>query len=70
MRVNVDIDHQELDGDYGGMVEGLRLTCDRCGHSVTVFGTTERSAMRGAIMLREECHRGENNFYDVDWWTG
>ena len=70
MRVTVEINQEELEGDYGGYVDGLRLTCSRCGHEVTVFGTTERSAQRGAIMLREECQNGETNFYDVEDWTG
>ena len=69
MRITVDIDQEEVEGDYG-YVEGLRLTCGRCGHDVTVFGTTDRSAQRGAIMLREECPKGENNYYDVDEWVG
>ena len=69
MRVSVTIAQGELEGDYG-YVEGLTLVCDRCGHSIEVFGTSDRSAARGAIMLREQCPNGENNFYDVDGWTG
>ena len=64
MKVSVDVDESDLDGDYG-TVPGLVLTCTRCGHSVEVFGTEDRSAERGAVMLREDCPRGENNFYDV-----
>lgn len=39
MNVTVEISEEELDGDYG-TVSGLRLTCERCSHSVEVFGTT------------------------------
>lgn len=67
MRVPVNIDQEELEGDYGN-VEGIRITCERCGHDVTVFGTGAASARRGATMLREECPNSENNFYDVDWY--
>jgi ribosomal protein S27E len=70
MRIDVEISKEELEGDYGNYVEGLRLTCDRCGHEVTVFGTSERSAKRGACMLAEECPNGERNYYDVDHWDG
>lgn len=70
MWVSVDVSQEELDGDYANYVDGLRLTCTRCGHSVTVYGTGEASAKRGAYMLREECPSGESNFYDVSSWTG
>jgi hypothetical protein len=69
MRVSVDIEQTDVEGDYG-TVDGIRLTCERCGHSVEVAGTSDRSARRGAIMLREECPEGEDNFYDADWWSG
>lgn len=64
MKVSVDVTEEDLDGDYS-TISGLRLTCSRCGQEVTVFGTEDRSARRGAAMLNEECPRGENNFYDV-----
>jgi hypothetical protein len=67
MRVHVEIDHIDVEGDYG-QVEGLCLVCARCGHEIEVAGTTGASARRGAIMLREECPKGESNFYDVDYW--
>ena len=67
MRVHVDIDHTDVEGE-SGHVEGLYLVCARCGHEVEVAGTTDASARRGAIMLREECPKGENNFYDGDYW--
>ena len=67
MRVDVEIDQADVEGD-DGQVEGLCLVCARCGHEVKVAGTTGASARRGAIMLREECPKGESNFYDVDYW--
>lgn len=69
MRVSVDIEQADVEGDYG-TVDGIRLTCERCGHSVEVAGTSDRSARRGAIMLREECPEEAENFYDVDGWSG
>jgi len=67
MKVAVEINEEEVEGDYGN-VDGLRLTCDRCGHYVEVCGTGDSSAKRGAKMLRDECPNGEGNYYDVDWW--
>ena len=68
MRVNVEIDITDVDGDYG-QAEGLCLLCQRCGHEVEVAGLSADSARRGAAMLREECPNGEKNFYDVDHWN-
>ena len=68
MKISVDIEQTDVDGDYRD-VEGLCLTCSRCGHSVKVFGTSYSSARRGGAMLREECPEGESNLYDVDWWV-
>jgi hypothetical protein len=65
MRVTVSVSEEDLDGDYG-TVPGICLSCSRCGHQVEVFGTEEASRGRGAIMLREECPNGENNYYDVE----
>lgn len=67
MKVAVDISECELEGDYGP-VDGLCITCERCGHEVEVFGTSDASARRGGAMLREECPNGENNYYDVSGW--
>lgn len=67
MKVSVDIDSTLVDGDYGSC-DGLRVTCSRCGHDVEVMGTESGSAGYAAVKLREECPRGENNFYDVGWW--
>jgi hypothetical protein len=66
MRVDVDLQEIELDSDHGP-VAGLCLVCERCGHEVEVFGTASSSARRGAVTLREECPRGEDNFYIVEW---
>jgi hypothetical protein len=43
------------------------VKCERCGHEVEVYGTSETSARRGAVMLAEECPKGEKNYYVADW---
>jgi hypothetical protein len=70
--ISVTIDEIELDGDGGGggVIPGLLLTCDKCGHTVEVYGTSGVSARRGAIMLRDECPDGDDNFYVVEEYGG
>ena len=43
---------------------GVVACCGRCGHSTTSFGTGEASVRRCLALLREECPRGEINFYE------
>ena len=67
MKVSVEIDRTDVDGD-NGPVDGLILVCQRCGHEVEVPGVSSESARYGATKLRDECPTNENNFYDVDYW--
>lgn len=64
-RVRTTVSYVDLDGDYG-TVEGVEVTCDRCGHSEESYGTSEGSLQRCAARLREYYPRGEDNFYIVD----
>lgn len=61
--VKFEVEYASLDGDYG-TVEGVIVTCNKCGHEVEVFGTGENSILRGASLLREECPSGESNYYE------
>lgn len=61
-RVKATIDYVELEGDYGP-IEGVEVTCDKCGHSEESFGTDEASLRRCAALLRENCPLREHNFY-------
>lgn len=65
MKVSTTTNYVDLDGDYG-TVEGVEVTCDRCGHSEESFGTGDGSLKRCAFLLRENCPRGESNYYEVD----
>lgn len=64
-RVTTTTDYVDIDGDYGS-VEGVEVTCDKCGHSEQSGGTHDGSLSRCAYLLRENCPRGEKNFYVVD----
>ena len=67
MRVTATAEETELEGENDSghpiPIDSLIVTCERCGHTVEVYGTSSRSARRGAAMLREECPYGESNFY-------
>lgn len=65
-RVTTTTDYIDVDGDYGGSVEGVEVTCDRCGHSEESAGTHDGSLKRCAFLHRESCPRNENNFYIVE----
>jgi len=60
MRVKVDVTETELEGDYKS-IDGITVTCTKCGREVEIYGTEEASIKRGCAQLREEC--GERNFY-------
>lgn len=68
MKVEVEISHTDVEGDYGPM-DGLCLVCQRCGHHVEVRGTSGASASYGAVLFHKECPNSENNFYDVAYWN-
>jgi hypothetical protein len=62
-RISCGIEEEELEGDNGRMILGVRATCNRCGHSTESFGTEEASITRCLALLREECPMDEHNFY-------
>jgi hypothetical protein len=64
-RVTTTTSYVNLDGDYS-QIEGVEVTCDRCGHSEESFGTSSDSLRRCATLMRENCPRGERNFYEVE----
>lgn len=56
------VEEIELDGTRG-MIASVVATCPRCGHETESYGTDEPSRKRCLVLLREECPRGENNWY-------
>jgi DNA polymerase III subunit epsilon len=62
-KVDVEVEEIEVTSNSGRIVEGVRVTCGRCSHTVEVCGRTEASVKRGCAMLRDECPNGERNFY-------
>ena len=66
VRIEASIDEIELETEEGGMVAAVQATCSRCGHETTSYGTSDKSITRCLVLLREECPKGENNFYYTD----
>ena len=64
-QVSTTISHFYEHGNTG-TTEGVEVTCDRCGHSELSYGTGGDSLRRCGALLRENCPRGERNFYEVD----
>ena len=58
----VEVEEIEMQGDFK-MIDGIEVTCTECNHKVECFGRSDRSVMRACTMLRDECPRGESNFY-------
>ena len=63
-KVTTTTNYVEVEGDYGS-VDGVEVTCDKCGHSEESGGTSDGSLSRCASLLRENCPRRESNFYVV-----
>jgi hypothetical protein len=61
-RVECDVEEIELEGEFT-TVPGVQATCRRCGAETESFGTSERSVRRCFVLLREQCPRGEDNYY-------
>lgn len=66
MNVRCDVQEVELEGDSGRERPGVRVTCERCEHTVESFGVESGSLRRCAALLREQCPRRERNFYVVE----
>lgn len=65
MRVHCEVEEEMLSGDYSD-VEGVRVTCSRCGHEVESYGTGEASVRRCLALMREECPNKESNYYTAE----
>ncbi len=58
------VEWTDLPGDYTDSVEGVVATCSRCDHEVEVYGGDDRSVTRALATMRDECPRGEDNYYE------
>ena len=63
MRVTCDIEETTLTNDEGYDVDSIEATCGQCGHVTESFSVDEPSIRRCLALMREECPRGQWNFY-------
>ena len=52
-----------FDEKRGVEVAGTHAECMKCGHVTKSFGVKEGSAKRCLVLLKQECPKGENNYY-------
>jgi len=61
-RVNVEIEEEPQERRID-----ICATCTRCGHQTESYGNSDASVKRCLVLMREECPKGENNFYVTDY---
>lgn len=66
MKVECEVEEIEQVNESGRTQASVKVTCSECGHCTTSFGTGEKSVRRCLVLLKEECPRGETNYYVTD----
>jgi len=66
MKVECEIEEDDVENEGGRLIDGVVATCSRCGHTTESCGTSDASVRRCLVLMREECPQGENNFYVVE----
>lgn len=66
-RVPCEVRILDTEAGTGSTSGGIEITCDRCDHCITIHvnGTSGEDATirKGMVLMREECPKGERNFY-------
>jgi hypothetical protein len=62
MRVHCSVQYVDMDAAHGVM-PGVIVTCNRCGHETHSYGQQEGSLRRCFALLSEQCPEDESNFY-------
>jgi hypothetical protein len=66
MEVPCSVDYCQLENDDGREIDSVEVTCSRCDHTTQSYGDSAASVRRCLVLLREECPRGESNYYVAD----
>lgn len=61
--IGASIFESEVDGGGSDPGQGIKAICSQCGQVESARGTGERSKRCALAKLRENCPRGEKNFY-------
>ena len=69
-QVNCTVEEVDEPGSSGKPQRSVKATCTRCGHTVSSFGTQEKSVRRCLAVMGKECPRNERNYYVKGEATG
>lgn len=69
MKIKVSINECDVENDDGHVGDGVQAECSRCGHQTESIGTGSGSRRRCLVLMRDECPKGERNYY-VDGKVG
>jgi len=61
--VECSVEEVLLRGPRGSEIEGVEVTCPRCGERRTSFGTSDASVTRCLAMLANGCPFDDDNIY-------
>ena len=64
--VDCEVEYCSIEDEYGREVLGVRVTCNKCGHSEESFGQSEKSIKRCLYLLHENCPNNEDNWYEIE----
>lgn len=65
-KVECELNYVELENEDGREIPGVCVTCNKCGNETESFGEGEASIKRCLALMREECPKGEDNFYSIE----
>lgn len=65
LKIECTLEHVELENDEGREVEGVVVTCTRCGHKTESYGQGPNSVKRCLALMREKCPDGLDAFYTI-----
>lgn len=64
--VACSVNFVDLEGDFDNYIEGVEVTCSRCGHSTVSYGVSDSSIKRCLALMGKDCPRAESNWYEQE----
>lgn len=62
-RIPCEVATTTVENEQGREVEAISATCLECDHETVAYGTSEKSVTCALAKMRDECPRGQRNFY-------
>jgi len=67
MIVACTIEYMTLEHEESGRdIDSVQATCNRCDHVTQSYGDTPASVRRCLLLMRDECPKGEQNYYRAE----